>query len=394
MERTFYYAFYKKTRNIRISMLLARLAFFLYIVSYHMNKILHKKHGKIELGVKEARENIQKASPKPHITYEYTETEVDETIDLSIIVPIYNYKKVLENCLDSIVHQKTKYRYEIFLVDDGSTDGSLEIVESFRNVPGVHILCQTNQGISAARNHALNHAVGKYIMFVDCDDYLESFAVETLLNEAYEKKCDIVEGGYYTFDGESGNKRNYIQKGIFLEHNNYDKLMTYTGYPWAKVYKRELLEGVRFPVNTWFEDTVIKMILFRRCQRYSYCPISLYGYRKYEGNFTETQVKSTRGLEHLWMLEWMIEQGQRLNIQDEDSLYKSVLYHLGALYLYRIENVSEELQKSAFILGADLVKRYRPNGVWHGRIPHMYQQLEKAYLSHDFALWKHVCQYM
>lgn len=377
-----------------MSVLLAKLAYFLYVLSYIINKKLRLKSKELHMDEQQAEETVRAASPEPDIRFTCDRTALNGELDLSVIVPVYNYEKVLKQCLDSIVDQKTQYRYEIFMVDDGSTDGSALIVDSYLSHRNVHILRQENQGISAARNHALSQAAGKYIMFVDCDDYLEEDAVETLLSIAYRKNCDIVEGGYYTFGNDRSIRRNYIQKPIFLEHQNFDELMKYTGYPWAKVYKRELFDQVGFPVNSWFEDTLVKMILFRRCTRYAYCAKTVYGYRKYEGNYTEKQVKSTRGLEHIWMLRWIAQLSDSLHIESEESLYKALLYHLGSLYLYRIENTSQELQECAFLMGRTLLDNYAPEDRHMVKLPYMYKELERAYRKKDFQWWKHVCRYM
>lgn len=394
MERTFYNAFYNRTGNIRLSLILSRAAYLVFTLSYRINKMLHLQHKTSGVDIKEAEEKVSAASPRPDIYCSHDRNEKQENLDLSIIVPIYNYEKVLGYCLDSVVNQETHYRYEVFLVDDGSTDGSSAIADAYGAVRNVHILHQANLGISAARNNALSRAAGKYIMFVDCDDYLEKDAVETLMDIACRDNCDIVEGGYYTFDGNADSKRYYIQKPVLLDYNESDKLMTYTGYPWAKVFRRELFDGVGFPVNSWFEDTLVKMILFRRCDRYAYCAKAVYGYRKYEGNYTETQVKSARGLEHIWMLDWMAELSETLAVGTQESLYKALLYHLGALFLYRIESLPEELKECAFLMGGQLLDKYAPNDRPHIRLPYMFRELERAYGKKDFNWWKLVCRYM
>lgn len=393
MKRNFYNAFYKKTGNRVLAELLSVLCYGLWLQLYCIQRLLKKSHAIVDMDTEHAMELIARTSPKPEIGFNMGEQKAVEDLDLTVIVPVYNYRTVLKQCLDSIRNQNTKYRYEMIFVDDGSTDGSADILKMYETDTRVTVYRQENCGISAARNLALNQARGRYIMFVDCDDFLEPDAVELLLERAYGQDCDIVEGAYYTFSEDVSKRRSYIQKEILLEDADYSVLMTYTGYPWAKVYKRELFRQVRFPEKSWFEDTLVKMILFRECGRYSYLAKPVYGYRKYEGNYTETQVKSARGLEHYWMLCWMVQLSEECHIGSEKSLYLALLYHLGALYRYRIESVEERIQQAAFVAGASLLESRRPERI-HGRLPFMYRELEKAYLYRDFAWWKLICRFM
>lgn len=393
MKRNFYNAFYKKTGNRALAELLSGMCYSLWLLFYCIKRLFNKSHVIVDMDTEQAMELVARTSPKPEIGFIMEKPKAMEDLDLTVIVPVYNYRTVLKQCLDSIQNQNTKYRYEMIFVDDGSTDGSADILKLYEADTRITIYRQENRGISAARNLALNQARGRYIMFVDCDDFLEPDAVELLLERAYGQDCDIVEGAYYTFSEDVSKRRSYIQKEILLEDADYSVLMTYTGYPWAKVYKRELFRQVRFPEKSWFEDTLVKMILFRECGRYSYLAKPVYGYRKYEGNYTETQVKSARGLEHYWMLCWMVQLSEECHIGSEKSLYLAMLYHLGALYRYRIESVEERIQQAAFVAGASLLESRRPEKI-HGRLPFMYRELEKAYLYRDFAWWKLICRFM
>ena len=100
---------------------------------------------------------------------------------VSIIVPIYNTRHMVERCLDSLIQQTYK-NIEILLVDDGSTDGSGEICKVYKkNNEKISYIYQENQGVSKARNTGLQYATGKYITFVDSDDYVRKNFVEILV---------------------------------------------------------------------------------------------------------------------------------------------------------------------------------------------------------------------
>lgn len=98
-------------------------------------------------------------------------------MDLSIIIPVYNAIPLLNRCLDSIFNQATKYSYEVILVDDGSTDNSVEVIKE-RKEPNIILFQQQNTGPSAARNKGIEVAQGRYSTFLDADDYWEKDFIE------------------------------------------------------------------------------------------------------------------------------------------------------------------------------------------------------------------------
>ena len=120
----------------------------------------------------------------------------EETLDLSIIIPVYNGEKYLKECLDSIFNNKTKYEYEVIVIDDGSSDSSMKILQSYSK-DNLIIKSQTNQGAAAARNQGLDLARGEYVAFIDSDDYVSDNYIEKLVYEGKEKKADVVKCGYY-----------------------------------------------------------------------------------------------------------------------------------------------------------------------------------------------------
>ena len=123
---------------------------------------------------------------------------------LSVVVPIYNVEPYLCQCLDSIVQNIFK-GCEIILVNDGSTDGSLQICEKYRQqFPDViRIVNKENGGLSEARNAGTVEAEGKYIYYLDSDDWVAPCALEKLYHYAEINNCDVVQGGfYYTFENQ------------------------------------------------------------------------------------------------------------------------------------------------------------------------------------------------
>lgn len=126
-------------------------------------------------------------------------------IDLSIIIPVYNAGMLIERCLDSIFVQQTKYAYEVLLIDDGSTDNSVELIHQ-RKEQNITYLQQENSGPAKARNKGINLAKGKYIAFLDADDYWKQGFIEKTLDflHAHEECIAVsVSQKHITMSGES-----------------------------------------------------------------------------------------------------------------------------------------------------------------------------------------------
>lgn len=120
-----------------------------------------------------------------------------DEIDVSFVIPVYNAGKYLSKCLDSIISQDTKFKYEVICVNDGSTDGSAEVLADYSaRYPHLRILTQNNQGISLARNHGIEVARGKYVGFIDNDDCVTSDYVESIMQVAIANNADLVQTDY------------------------------------------------------------------------------------------------------------------------------------------------------------------------------------------------------
>lgn len=179
---------------------------------------------------------------------------------VSVIVPVYNVEKYLERCLNSVVHQ-TLRDIEIICVNDGSTDGSVDILRKFAKLDDrIIIINQVNQGLSAARNVGISIARGAFIGFVDSDDWVDLNFFECLYTAAQTHNADIACGNIVR-DYKNGKKRNKLviskEEVITLPKEKY----LATGVPrkcyvWNKIYNREALQrsGVKFKKGIAFED--------------------------------------------------------------------------------------------------------------------------------------------
>ena len=191
MKHGFYFRFYKLIHNEFICCVLSNLAYFLYCCKYMILKLKAKKTD-VNFDVLKATSIINDVYPRPNSKPEYINPTIRDDIDLSVVIPVYNYADMLDKNIKSILNQKTKYKYEVIFVDDGSTDGATDILKKYQDNPKVKLIFQKNAGIGAARNTGINNADGKYLMFIDCDDEVHDNIVELFLTKAYSNDYDIV----------------------------------------------------------------------------------------------------------------------------------------------------------------------------------------------------------
>lgn len=227
---------------------------------------------------------------------------MDKPIRVSIIMPVYNVARYLRQCLDSVVTQ-TLQDIEIIAVNDGSTDDCLNILEEYQNqYPQLMKVYSTeNRGVSHARNYGMEKAVGEYIQFVDSDDFIENDMCEKLYNKAIKDQNDLVIcGRYNVFENEQTGQMkkeamgtDLINLNFVLPENRYE-LAHILPFPWDKLFKRELLQGMKFPENMRFEDLVFVYQVVCKAKYIGVVEEQLYNYRKTtQGGFLNTFSKQT-----------------------------------------------------------------------------------------------------
>lgn len=173
---------------------------------------------------------------------------------ISVIIPVYNTGEELIRCIESIVNN-TYTKVEVIIVDDGSKNETAQICdrccEFFQNVKVFH---RKNKGVSASRNFGLEQCNGEYVMFVDSDDTLEDNMIETLYNICKENSADFSIVGYNECRKE-GKNTSINSDGKLIVWEKYNILSEFLSGEkigwnvWAKLYKRDILDNIRFPIN-------------------------------------------------------------------------------------------------------------------------------------------------
>lgn len=227
---------------------------------------------------------------------------------ISIIVPIYNVADYLEQCLDSIYGQ-LKEDYELILVDDGSTDNSGNICEEYKKrFPTTILIHKKNGGLSDARNAGVDIALGKYIYFVDSDDWIAPNAIEDLLECAEKNQCEIVQSGFYyayedhllcSYPEEKMNGVSLLSKEeamVELIRN-----VNVKNFAWGKLYLASIVKKNKFPKGLYFEDSYWKHYIINEANRYALLYKPLYFYRQrndsISGDFSIRNIDLLKGYE-------------------------------------------------------------------------------------------------
>ena len=185
---------------------------------------------------------------------------------ITIIIPVYNAAATLEDCVRAVLDQ-TRRELELILINDGSRDGSAELCDGF-NDPRIRVFHQENRGVSAARNLGLSHATGAYITFLDADDvvpadYLE--VLHTACSDADVAVCDVV-----SIQDDRELARFTLEPCILSQTEALDLLLTrrkINSGPCAKLFRREVLEGLTFPPLKAYEDILFVRDAFCRARR-------------------------------------------------------------------------------------------------------------------------------
>ena len=205
---------------------------------------------------------------------------------VSIIVPVYNVEKYLDRCIESLAEQTYK-NTEIILVNDGSTDGSSDILNKWRKKDSrIIVVNKENGGLSDARNAGIRIAGGDYFCFVDSDDYINRCMIEHLMNLCSAYRVPMAGCGYTVFSGERINQpcfdeakaniekidfKSYLQKYM---QNETVKMIT----AWGKIYAKELFDDIEYPANRIHEDefTTYKLMFRAKEAVFSNAPYYYY----------------------------------------------------------------------------------------------------------------------
>lgn len=302
---------------------------------------------------------------------------------VSVIVPIYNSEKTIKKCMDSIINQNYT-NIEIILVNDGSKDKSLNIISEYEKKDArIIIINQENKGLSGARNTGIKSATGKYITFVDSDDYIDKDMIQNTLKIFEKYDCDIVRNNY-KLAYQDGNiefrkelygdkdklidlqdkKTKLIEKILLGKIQSYSPLLT---------IKKELLKNNKLLFDEdilFMEDIVffIKLLLIAKNMFFINEP-KYYYYQSNSSSLTKNQKSYIKNMKNILIIKQRIEYILRHNLRDIDKYIKimNTVYTNALIGYLRIaiknnQDYSQILQELKKLREDDIVKDMLKNG--------------------------------
>ena len=280
---------------------------------------------------------------------------------VSVIIPTYNAEKYLEECLNSVLNQTHK-DVELVIINDGSLDGTREILDNYAQVhENIAVIHTENGGVSRARNIGLNHAMGDYIMFLDADDLLVANAIEILLGDLKENNADIAAG---LMDGEvnsstvdcEGTKIEVWAETQGLEKSLEDNPFTYSSC--AKLFKKQSLEKVRFVEGRKIhEDSYFVFSSLLNQPKVVVRNIYLYKYRANENSASHAAF-SEKYFDILYFAEekWKVIEEKYPHLLDKA---KNMLVKANIAMLQCLLNTNDKKYKKDIKVCIQTVKRYK-----------------------------------
>ena len=218
---------------------------------------------------------------------------------VSVIIPVYNVEKYVKKCIESVLSQ-TIQDIEIIVVNDGATDRSRRLIAEIDD-ERIIIIDKENGGLSSARNVGLEVAKGKYLAFIDSDDWVAPDYIEKMYRICEEYDCDMVQCSYTDVYGEEEHYSDDTQGGVpafytgkEFSYAMYTLLSWKCNLTWNKLYRRELFEGIRFPEGRIHEDEFTTYKVVWKANKVGVISDKLYFYRHRAGSIMQQPYSKSR----------------------------------------------------------------------------------------------------
>ncbi len=287
--------------------------------------------------------------------------------EISVVVPAYNAAEYLDACFASLLKQSFQ-DFEIIAVNDGSKDNTLQILNDYKaKYPDKFVIVsQENQGLSVTRNNGVAVASGKYIFFLDSDDYIKENALELLYNKAVETGCEVV---CCNTDCVYPDKTVVIDANVGFTSTDLtleEKKRLFFMYPtaWSRLYKREIFteKGMLFEPGIWFEDVLFTNQLIPKLKSISYVDEPLYEYIQRPNSITYTysdRLKEINLVQHK-TLDYYRSNGFYSDY--EDILEFMYVRYMFATYIKRLSKANDFAKfKAGVTYAIEKVKENFPN---------------------------------
>jgi glycosyltransferase involved in cell wall biosynthesis len=301
----------------------------------------------------------------------------------SIVIPIYNSEKTIKVCVESIINQDYK-EYELLLVNDGSTDDSLKICREYERLhTNIKVYTKINRGVSSARNEGIKNVTGKYVTFIDSDDFIEKSFLSDFFEIIKEQEFDIVIANYILHYIPGGSKVRLDAGNIGFKNFEINKQIVYAEIsgllsgPFSKIYRSKLLKDSRLFFDESFhfgEDAIFNMSFLQYVKNIKIIDSRKYYYvqteldslvkRKYSFEKTNEYINKITTIRNATVKNFCIEQTLYFDfIQKEKTLYKLLAIQSMYLSKFKVSRVKRcyNIEKEITNLNLTLL----PTGVAH-----------------------------
>ncbi len=274
-------------------------------------------------------------------------------VKLSVIVPCYKAEKYISRCLDSLLKQ-TINEIEIICVNDGSPDHTIDILKRYQEKYSdkIVVIDKYNEGVWKARLDGVTEAKGKYVGFIDADDYVKPNYAEIMLNTAMHYDADITICGFERIDMETATvfSREMCKKEeAFSPEDNLSKLISINGAVWNKIYKTDLIKNMKIidnPPTVW-EDIVFQLLLYPEVKKVAYTGECLIHYMVHQNSAIST-VKIEQ-IEEVYCAMSEVRNIYEENAVNMLSLFDTIAFlHLGISLNFRLSCDKELDFRSVF----------------------------------------------
>lgn len=300
--------------------------------------------------------------------YQYEEA----TVDVSIIVPLYNSIRYADRIVAMFDCQKTDYSYEILLVNDGSKDDTYDVMQKLiSNKPNFKLYSKPNGGIADARNYGIEKSQGRYIGFFDHDDVVTDDYIQKLYDLAVKENADIV----------------MCQHGTITEDGTITRKGQSGGFIWGGIYRRYIFEHIRFPKNYWYEDMINGFLMKSQAKKIVEVNETLYYKETSAHNASKIlwHNNNVKAIDQWYLMKSLVHSYYELGLQDDELIFKYALNECGTLMVSRIKGIDLTLQMQVFMACSYFLQDLYQEQ-FHLSVDQ--KRLYAALKTQDFALWK------
>lgn len=280
-------------------------------------------------------------------------------IKISIIIPVYNASKYLVTCIESVIHSSVFKQCEVICINDGSTDNSADIIFQYvQKYNNIHLFNYSNEGLSMARNHGIDNASGRYIFFLDSDDFIDSTYLEKLYKAILEYDCEVVFAGFSRTKGKNGMKESLIRQHLsisnvmdgceYLEQrlDNGD----WENQVWCALYDNHFLKQYHLYFNRdvkVYEDILFTNLVLMFASKVYMIPEYGYMYRIRSGSLVQREYYIEEVHSCLKILECFNYYYPKLSNKKKCALGRAYI-HVVSMLLYRIGEIDPPDKKKYY----------------------------------------------